>query len=105
MKVLQWPLVVALAVGIYVMRLLGMFVLRPKQAERIAPILNLVPIAVIAAVAVLQTFGQGNHVVVDARFWAVAAVGVAVWRRAPSVVMAPLAAVVCALVRKWGWAS
>ena len=105
MKVLRWPLVLALAIGISTMRLVGMFVLRPKQAERIAPILTLVPVAVIAAVVVLQTVGSGPRVVIDARFWAVAVIGVAVWRKAPSVVMAPLAAIVCALVRRWGWAQ
>ena len=101
MRVLRWPTVLVLAAGIYAMRLFGMFVLRPRQAQKLAPLLNLVPVAVVAAVIVLQTFGSGQRVILDARFWGVAAAGMAVWRKVPTVLIAPLAALVCALVRRW----
>ena len=96
-----WTAVLATAAACYLCKLLGLSVpaglLDRPAVRRFA---ELAPIALLAALTALQTFGQGAHgLTVDARAVGLAAAGIALWRRAPFLVVVLLAVVVTALVR------
>ena len=55
--------------------------------------------ALLAALVVVETFGQGRSLVLDARVLGAAFAAVAVWRRAPLIVVVLGAAAVTALAR------
>ena len=55
--------------------------------------------ALLAALVVVETFGHGRSLVVDARLAGVAFAAFALWRRAPMTIVVVGAAVVTALVR------
>ncbi|HTW97446.1 MAG TPA: AzlD domain-containing protein [Acidimicrobiales bacterium] len=59
----------------------------------------MLPVSLLAALAVLDTATSGSHLVADARLPAMAVAGVAVWRKAPFVVVVVLAALTAALWR------
>ena len=90
-----------LSVGNAITRALGMFVLGRRAAvnPRWTKLMALVPIAVVAAVFAVQTFTSRDQIVLDARVAGVAAASVAVWRRAPMVLVVIVAAGVTAGVR------
>ena len=97
---MTWPFLIALAVGIYAQKaaaplLAGSW--NPPPRARAA--LHLLAVPVLAGLIVVQTFGDGRELVLDARAPAVAAAVVAVWLRAPFLVVVLLAAVVAAGIR------
>ncbi len=100
---MTWGLVFGLAAGAYAFKLLGFFVLgrRPLPAV-LERCLALIPAAMISALVVKDTFSTGQHLGIDARVAGVAAATVAVWRRAPFVVVIVLGAGVTAAVRALG---
>jgi branched-subunit amino acid transport protein len=96
-----WISVLVTAAGCYLWKLLGLSVpaglLDRRAVRRFA---TLAPIALLAALTALQTFGQGVHgLTVDARTAGLAAAGIALWRRAPFLLVVLVAVVVTALVR------
>ncbi len=98
---MSWAIVAVLAAGVWVQRLLGMFVggrvlSRQPALGRLA---TLIPAAVVMAVIVQLTVASGRSLELDARAVGMAAAGILVWRRAPFVVVAVAAAVATALVR------
>jgi len=99
----SWALVIALAVGAYGFKVMGLVVLGgrtlPTVLERC---LALIPAAVITALVVKDTLTLGQDVVIDARAAGIVAAVVAAWRKAPLIVVIVLGAVVTALVRKLG---
>ncbi len=98
--------VVALAVGIYSLRLTGMLALsRWLQRPGIEAALRLVPTAVIAGVVSLQVFAAGDRLTLDARVWGAAAAALCVWRKLPLVAVLVVAVLVTAAVRRIGLAS
>lgn len=90
-----------LSAGNAITRALGMFVLGRRAAvdPRWTKLMALVPIAVVAAVFAVQTFTSRDQIVLDARVAGVAAASIAVWRRAPMVLVVIVAAGVTAGVR------
>jgi branched-subunit amino acid transport protein len=99
-----WGLVIGLAVGAFAFKAIGFFLLGrttlPPVVERC---LALIPAALITALVVKDTFTAGQSLVIDARVAGVAVAAVAVWRRAPFVVVVIAAAGVTAAVRALGW--
>ena len=91
---------VVLALGTYALKSAGPLLLgdRPLPA-RPQRVIELLPAALLAALAVVATFGDGASLVIDARSAGLLAAGVALWRGAPFVVVVIVAAVVTALVR------
>lgn len=81
------------------------FVLPSRFTENptVQHISDSVTVALLAALVVIQTAGSGTAVVIDARFVAVIAAGVLLWRRVPFIVVILSAAAVAALVRAMGW--
>lgn len=64
-----------------------------------------VTVALLAALIVVQTLGEGQGIVVDARVPALAVAAVLLVVRAPFLVVVAAAASVAALLRLWGWAA
>ncbi len=97
---MTWGLVLGLAAGAYTFKLLGFFVLGRRPLPHVVErCLALIPAAMISALVVKDTFTAGQDLVVDARLAGVAAATVAVWRKAPFVVVIVVAAAVTAGVR------
>jgi uncharacterized membrane protein len=96
----MWAAVVAGAIGCYVFKLLGLSVperiLEHPRADRIA---DLLPVALLSALIAVQTFADGRSLTIDARAAGLAVAVVAVWRRAPFLLVVFLAALTTALIR------
>ena len=67
--------------------------------RRVQRIVATLPIGLLAALVALQTLSAGHHLVVDARAGGLAVAAVALWRRAPFLVVVGLAAATAALLR------
>ncbi len=98
----MWPAILAACLGVYLFKLAGLSVppavlARPK-VQRIAALL---PIVLLAALIGVQALGSGQAIHLDARLAGVTVAGVAVWRRAPFLVVVVLAVVTTALVRRF----
>jgi branched-subunit amino acid transport protein len=94
-----WP-VIALCVGSYGLKALGLVLgerIDAETAERWS--LELVIVPVLAALILVQTFSTANRFVLDARAPALLVAGVLVWRRAPLIAVALAAAATAALLR------
>lgn len=96
----NWLAVLVASIGTYLLKLLGMLV-----PERVLghPLVRrtalLMPVTLLAALVVLQTFSTGTRFVLDARAAGLAAALVAVICRAPFLVVVVVACVMAALVR------
>lgn len=78
---------------------------RILEAPRPARISDLLTVALLAALVAVQTLGNGQAVVVDARVPAVLVAGVLLWARQSFLVVVIAAAAVAALLRMFGWAT
>jgi hypothetical protein len=97
---MSWTAILVLAAGAYGFKALGLVVLGPRAAGATSlRIAGLLPAALLPALVAVQTFGSGRELVVDARAAGLLAGGVAVWRRAPFIVVVVLAAGVTAAIR------
>lgn len=95
-----WITIAALALATAVLKVVGPIALggKPLHAEAFA-IVELLASALLAALVVVETFGHGRTLVVDARLAGVTFAAFALWRSAPMTVVVLGAAVVTALVR------
>ena len=95
-----WVLIVALALATAALKLAGPLTLggRPLLAS-VLSIVELLASALLAALVVVETFGKGRSLVLDARVLGAAFAAVAVWRRAPMIVVVLGAAAVTAVAR------
>lgn len=101
-----WFAVLAGSLGCYVEKIAGYLlphsVLENASVRRVA---GLLPVALLAALVAVQTFGDGQGLVVDARVAGVAAAVVALLLRAPFLVVVVVAAVTAAVLRATGVAA
>ncbi len=74
------------------------------DAPRPARIADLLTVALLSALVVVQALGAGSAIVIDARLPAVAVAAGLLWLRAPFLVVVAAAAVTAALLRALGWA-
>ena len=97
---MTWAAILVTSVGCYLLKLAGLLVprawLEHPLAARVAALL---PIALLSALAAVQTFAVGTRLVVDARLAGVAAGVVALLFRAPFLVVVFVAAATAAAVR------
>ena len=95
-----WLVVLLVGVATVAMKGFGPVVLggRPLPARAAGPLELLAP-ALLAALVVTQTVGGDQTVVLDARVLGVAAGGLALWLRAPILLVVVVAAAVTALSR------
>lgn len=95
---------IVLAGGTYAFKVAGPMLAAgralPRLAQRLA---ELMTAALLAALVATQTLAAGTTLVVDARLIGVAVAGVAVWLRAPFIVVVVLGATATALLRAFGW--
>ena len=95
-----WLAVLVASLGCYALKLVGLSVpervLDHPVAQRIA---ELLPIALLAALVVVQVFGGTRELVLDARVVGLGVAVVALVLRAPFLVVVAAAAVAAALVR------
>jgi branched-subunit amino acid transport protein len=98
-----WVVVVVTGVATTAIKAAGPVLLggRPLP-HRVATAVTLIAPAVLAALVATNTFGEGRSLTVDERAIGVAVAGVAVWLRAPVLVIVAVAAAVTALARMVG---
>ncbi|MDR0504805.1 MAG: AzlD domain-containing protein [Bifidobacteriaceae bacterium] len=66
-------------------------------------LVGLVTVALLSALTAVQTIGNGKSLVIDARLVGLVVAGLALWRRAPFIVVVVLAAATTAGLRALGW--
>lgn len=94
---------VVLATGTYAFKAAGPLVLGARRLPpRIQSLVDLLPAALLASLAIVSTIGDGRAIVLDARLVGLMVAGVALWRRAPFVVVIVVASAATALVRVLG---
>ena len=97
---MTWVAIVVAGVGCYLLKLAGLSVpprvLESPLVERVA---DLLPVALLSALIGVQVLGSGQHLVVDARLVGLAAAVVALFLRAPFIVVVFVAAATAALAR------
>jgi hypothetical protein len=96
-----WIIVGATVVGCYLLKLAGYLVpARVLDAPQIRRLVELLPVALLAALVVVEGLAAGRRLDFDgARLAGVGVAAVAVWRRAPFLLVIVLAGVTAALVR------
>jgi branched-subunit amino acid transport protein len=96
-----WTLVLATIAGCYAFKLLGYLV--PERVlgrPVVRRVVELLPVALLAALVVVEAVADGRHLDLDGPRLAGVAVGaVAVWRRAPFLVIVVAAAATAGLLR------
>jgi uncharacterized membrane protein len=99
-----WVLVLATAGGCYLLKLAGYLVpVRVLDEPRVRRLVELLPVALLAALVVVEALASGRHLQWDGpRLAGFAAGAVAVWRRAPFLAVVVIAAAVAALLRLAG---
>lgn len=98
-----WFAVVAGSLGTYAEKLLGF--LLPHSVldnERVRRIFGLLPVALLAALVAVQTFADGQSLVIDARAAGLVVAIIALILRAPFLVVVVLAAITAAVLRATG---
>ena len=95
---MTWTAVLVISGGAYLLKLVGVMA-GNRFAVALEPVAALVPPALFSAIIVIMTVADGPSIVVDARLAAVGLAAVAVWRRAPFVVVVVVAMAATALVR------
>ena len=91
---------IVLASGTYVFKAAGPLVLGDRTLPAgLRYFIDLLPAALLAALTVVSTFGDGQSLTLDARAVGLIVAGLALWRRAPFVVVILLASAATALVR------
>ncbi len=99
---MSWVSIIVLVVGAYgfkVFGVLGLGRVADGAAARVEPLTALIPAALFAALIVVQTVAGDETLVLDARVVGVGVGAVAVWRRAPFVIVVVVAMAATALVR------
>lgn len=101
-----WAAVLLGSLGCYLEKLFG-FILPSTLLDRpmIRSVAALLPIAMLSALVAVQTFGDGQSLVIDARVAGVAVAVVALLLRAPFLVVVLVAAITAALLRAFGVAT
>ena len=96
----RWAAVLTLAAGAYTAKLAGWLVpARVFEDPRVRRGAALLPVALLAALVVVQTFSAGRSLALDARAAGLLAAAVALALRAPFLVLVVVAAATAALVR------
>lgn len=97
---MTWPLILALGVGCYLFKVLGLVVIGARSLPPVVErCLALIPAALLSALIVKDVFSVGQELVLDARVAGAVVAVVATWRKAPIPVVIVLASAVTALVR------
>lgn len=89
-----------MAGGTYALKSAGPLVLGSRRLPAsVQQLVDLLPAALLASLALVSTLGDGQRLVVDARVVGLVVAGLALWRRLPFVVVIVLASAATACVR------
>jgi branched-subunit amino acid transport protein len=100
---MSWALLLALCAASYGLKAVGPLLVGGRELGSEAKrALDLVAVPLLAALVVVQTFGDGQRLMVDARAPALAVAALLVWRRTPFLVVVLAAAATAALLRALG---
>jgi uncharacterized membrane protein len=100
-----WIAIAVAAVGSYAIKLTGLLlpsvprVNEVLERPRVRRAVELLPVALLAALMAVEAFATGQRLVIDARTAGLAAAVIALLLRAPFIVIVVVAAVTAALVR------
>jgi branched-subunit amino acid transport protein len=96
----MWTAVLLGAAGCYLFKLAGLSIPdRVLAGERIRQLAALLPVALLTALIVIQTFTSGPRLVLDPRAAGLLAAGVAVLLRAPFLLVVAVGAATAAVLR------
>ena len=91
---------IVMTLGTYALKSAGPLVLGARSLPvRVQALVDLLPAALLAALTLVSTVGNGASISVDARLVGVVVAGIELWRRAPFIVVVLVAAAATALVR------
>jgi branched-subunit amino acid transport protein len=91
---------VVLTIGTFALKSAGPLLLGERALPvRLQQVVDLLPAALLAALAIVSTVGDGQEIVIDARIVGLLVAGLALWRRAPFVVVILLASAATAITR------
>ena len=97
---MTWVVIAAVGAGTILFKASGPVLLGTRGLPpRVASVVELLAPAMLAALVVTQTVGGNRELVLDERLLGVAAGAIAVWLRAPLVVVMVVAAATAALAR------
>jgi branched-subunit amino acid transport protein len=95
-----WLVVILVGAATIAIKSLGPLVMGGKPLPpRVDRVVALLAPALLSALVAINTFADGRSLTVDARLLGVAAAGIAIWRKAPILVVLVVAAVVTATAR------
>ena len=95
-----WVMIAVLALATAALKVAGPLTIGGRRLPAtVLDVVQLLASALLAALVVVETFGEGRSLVLDARAVGAAFAAVAVWRRAPMIVVVVGAAAVTALAR------
>jgi len=95
-----WIVVVLVGAATITIKSIGPILLGGRELPtRINAMIALLAPALLAALIAVNTFGDGRSLVVDERVLGVAAAGIAIWRKAPVLLVVVIAAAVTATAR------
>jgi branched-subunit amino acid transport protein len=91
---------VIMTIGTFALKSAGPLLLGHRSLPgRVQQVVDLLPAALLAALAIVSTVGDGQEIVLDARLVGLIVAGLALWRRAPFVVVILLASAATAITR------
>ena len=97
---MSWLVIAVVGTGTMLFKAAGPVLLGGRQLPpRVAAVVEVLAPAMLAALVVTQTVGGDRQLVLDERLLGVAAGGIAVWLRAPLLVVMIVAAATAALIR------
>jgi branched-subunit amino acid transport protein len=95
-----WTVVIVVGVGTMAIKAVGPVLLGGRPLPpRLTGVIELLAPALLGALVAVQTFGDGQALVLDARVVGVGVAAIALWRKAPLLVVVVAAAAATALVR------
>ncbi|MGX5680255.1 AzlD domain-containing protein [Schumannella luteola] len=99
-----WQIILLASIAVFALKLAG-YLVPPSFIERPTPsrVANLLTVALLSALIVVQTLGQGQQIVVDARVPAILVAAGLFALRVPFIVVVAAAAAVAAVIRLLGW--
>ena len=91
---------IVMTIGTFALKSAGPLVLGSRALPtRVQRVVDLLPAALLAALAVVSTVSNGQSIEIDARLVGLVAAGLALWRRAPFVVVIVVASAATAMTR------
>lgn len=96
----MWTAILLGVAGVYLLKLAGLCVPRSVlETPQVQEVSALLPVALLAALVAVQTFGSGQHLTIDARAAGFGVALIAALLRAPFLLVVALGAGTAALLR------